>query len=47
MQNRQSAKKCRIKKKEEFVVMQGQVKKLEKYSLELKKNVSNFRTCLY
>ena len=41
MQNRQSAKKCRIKKKEEFVQVNFEVKRLAAENNELKKNVSH------
>lgn len=43
IQNRQSAKKCRIKKKEEYVKMNQEVKRLTHENNQLKNNVSS--TC--
>lgn len=40
MQNRKSAKKCRLKKKAEFVVLKGDVDVISKENNELKMRVS-------
>ena len=39
MQNRKSAKKCRLKKKAEFNVMKGDVLKLQEENKNLKEQV--------
>ena len=40
MQNRKSAKKCRLKKKAEFVVLKGDVDLISKENNDLKMRVS-------
>lgn len=42
MQNRKSAKKCRLKKKAEFTDLKGEVDGIANENLELKRKVSIF-----
>ncbi len=46
MQNRKSAKKCRLKKKAEFGQMRGDVMKLQEENKNLKEKVSTESTMI-